>query len=332
MSGDYYNRGFVARSTSSGVVTWLQPLSQTQGSAEPSEIAGCKLTPDGSKLMVVGYSKEPTIAFGGLTKTRRGDEDGIFATLAPTNGTVLDMVTLGKSGETGDGLQRLAKGKTGKEMYALMQTANGATYSDSGSVTCVTSGTRCCVVIKFSDVSTRSWTQTVDDGYCYDGAIAVSPDGTNVFAGTQDNGIFYMLGASNGNFLANKTISGITDYRGIVADGSDIYVTGEAAGTTSADSISISSPLASSSASYAALLKLTIGGGNSLTAASGTWIGTDEYAAGPQFLIPVRNSSGSVKNLVMGVELGGTTLLSGNGYSEQYGSTPSSSSFQYSVG
>lgn len=176
---------------------------------------------------------------------------------------------------------------------------------------------------------TRNWIQPVHDNYCTKGAITASADGSKVFAALK--GKAYVLDGANGNFLANKTISNLTDCNGVVTIGSNLYVVGTSKGTTSVDSVSIAGPAITGN--YAALVKFGLSG-NTATAVLGTWVGSDEYRAFPYSLAPAYDGSGNANRLLLGLELGGSTLLSGTGYSEAYSTKPVNvtARFTYGVG
>lgn len=148
VDGQLNNRGFVARISPMGTVKWLQSVGQSVDQADLSEIRSCKLTPDGTKLMVAGYSAEGNLTFGTVRMPTRGNEDFFVSLMDPSTGNVLSVASIGKWGAAGDGFQALAKGASGVNMFALFQTSNDATFSDTKTnITCPSTVTRglCCV-------------------------------------------------------------------------------------------------------------------------------------------------------------------------------------------
>lgn len=326
----YNARGFVGKVSTNGTVLWLQAFNQgyiIQG--KDSHIASCRLTSDGTKVVISGWSAEATITLGGQTVTKVGNDDVLVGHLDPATGTVSSLVGIGKSGSNSHSAHRLEKGTTGTVMYQFVQVVNGASFSDSGTLTCTSTDGSCCVVIKYTGTS-RDWIQTIEDSSCGSAGLAVSEDGSLVFAGGEDSGI-KVLAAGNGTVLASTSVGNMTEIQGMVVVGKDLYVAGVATGNATVDSVKIVGP--NSVFEYSALIKFTISnGGATITAAAGTWIGTDELSANPYFLAKGYDTSGAANRLLFGLELRGSTLKSGRGFSKKFGPTVAVYGQEYAVG
>lgn len=295
---------------------------------------GCKLTrPDQSTLWVAGTSAEATIKFGTYSGTRVGTKDYFYAGIYTANGTYFYGKNSGISGKTTSSFGQLAAAKLDGAMYLVH-----SIKATEGAATC-TNGD-CCFVEKFviwRGAWVATWRNTIDDivpsslaASCFANA-AMSSDGMMMFAGGREK--LSMFDADTGPLMASKTITGSWSIRGLAVIGTDLFAIGTGTGPTavSVDSVTISSPYTSGSAEWGYIIRFTTTS-SSFTASAGTWIGTDEFSARPTAITPAYNITGYPKALAITLELRGSKLKTGTGYtSPDFHTVTASSSFQYGV-
>lgn len=312
-----------------GTVAWVQAMVQDPVNADESRFQSCKLTADKSSLTVIGYTYEANATLGTKSIAVTGRTySQVIAMLNPATGAVTYLGALCTPSRGAYAESRIASGP-GNVMYFTVRFLNTATFSDGGTIACP--GSVCCGVLKYTG-NTRNWAKILDQSNCYRGGVALSADGTKLYAGSQK--MLFVLNAATGDELSNVTIGGISEIKSVVLIGTNVFVYGWMMNTAPAVSVgNVSVPFPNATVSVAAVLLRFTASGNSLAASAGTWIGTDnELKGSPMHMVRAYNVSGYSNALYATVELSATKLKSGTGYSSaQFHPYGANSSYQYGV-
>lgn len=291
INGNYTYIGFVGKVSPNGTVHWVtSTIHDGANTMADAGIKGCKLSSDGSSLMVTGYSNEANVAFAGKTFAKSGESDNFVAILDPATGSASHLVGIGGAGLNNFFIDTIPIASKNGSLYAVLGAVNQSAFSDNSTNKLECTAERCCVVVKYTG-STRVWESLLHVASCGFGGIALSEDGSTVFAG--GNTLLTALNAADGSEIAKKTVP--MEIKDIATLGSTPYVLFRGRGTGTFDSVSIAGP---ADKTTAMVVKFTLSG-STISASAGTWVGTDEYDTTPYALVPGYDASGNANRSVM---------------------------------
>lgn len=177
-----------------------------------------------------------------------------------------------------------------------------------------TSG-KCCEIAKIIDRAYHGWA-LVGDILTYSECFArpaVSTDGTRVFAGVSTT--VRMFNTSTMVSVAVKTITNSVHIRALAVIGTNLFVLGETdAASVSVDSVTVTAPTRTMAGAQWAYIIRFATTSTGFTANLGTWISTGEASLFAPSLAPAYNVSGYPQALIMSLEMGGSALKVGTGY------------------